>query len=343
MIQDVSYFMPGGKAGIVLIHGLTGTPSEMHILAKGLNRAGFSVYGMQLAGHCGNEADLNKTGWKDWYKSVIDAADFMLKKVDMLFVGGLSMGAVLSLKLAADYPEKVSGVGVYGATFHYDGWSIPFYARNFAFLSRFFKKLGIFQNKVFMERSPYGVKDERIRKSVEESMKSGDSTKAGLVGNPFPAVAEMLTLNKKVIPLLPKVTAPCLIMHSANDDIANITSNGGLVAREVKGLVEFVPLDNSYHLITIDRDRRLVIEKSAEFFTKLCPPAIRASLKPGAGSREILSPEHNPHEAPLRGSDSAQQKAEQAEADRYEADRRQAASRARNRAETAKRGKAERK
>lgn len=270
MIRDVSFFMPGGKAGVLLIHGLTGTPSEMHILARGLNRAGFTVYGMQLAGHCGTEADLVATGWRDWYQSVEDAADFMRQKVDVLFVGGLSMGAVLALKLAADSPEKVQGLGIYGATFYYDGWSIPFYVRKFGFLVRWFKKLGLFNNKVFMERPPYGVKDERIRKSVEESLHSGDSTKAGLVGNPWPALAEMQELNKIVEPLLPKITAPCLIMHAADDDIAGLRNNGGMVAAKVAGKTELVPLENSYHLITIDRDRRRVIEKSAEFFTALC-------------------------------------------------------------------------
>ena len=44
----------------------TGTPAEMRFVGKGLNRAGFTVYGMQLAGHCGSEADLLRTGWRDW-------------------------------------------------------------------------------------------------------------------------------------------------------------------------------------------------------------------------------------------------------------------------------------
>ena len=58
MIQDSSYFLNGNRNGVLLIHGLTGTPNEMRIIAKGLNQAGFTVYAMQLAGHCGDEADL---------------------------------------------------------------------------------------------------------------------------------------------------------------------------------------------------------------------------------------------------------------------------------------------
>ena len=68
MIQNAEYLLEGGRAGVLLIHGLTGTPNEMRLLARGLHQAGFTVYGMQLAGHCGDENDLLQTRWQDWYK-----------------------------------------------------------------------------------------------------------------------------------------------------------------------------------------------------------------------------------------------------------------------------------
>ncbi|MEG0186587.1 MAG: alpha/beta hydrolase, partial [Stenotrophomonas sp.] len=30
------FFLPGGPQGVLLIHGLTGTPAEMRMLGKGL-------------------------------------------------------------------------------------------------------------------------------------------------------------------------------------------------------------------------------------------------------------------------------------------------------------------
>lgn len=269
MITDVSFFFKGGPVGVLLIHGLTGTPAEMQILGKGLHKAGFTVYGMQLAGHCGDENDLVSTDWYDWYESVNRAADRLLKQVDILFVGGLSMGAVLALKLAADRPNDVKGVGVYGPTFVYDGWAIPLYARRLAFLLKWFKMFGIFRKTAFIERPPYGLKDERIRKTISESMLSGDSAKGGLAGNPLGALANMRELAILTRAQLSKVKAPCLIMHSTDDDIANIDTNSGLVARSVSGPVKMVPLENSYHLITIDRDRKTVIQESVDFFKSL--------------------------------------------------------------------------
>lgn len=268
MIADSSFYLPGGRNGVLLIHGLTGTPTEMRIIGKGLHKAGFTVYGMQLAGHCGSEEDLCQTRWQDWYESVEQAADFLSEKVDNLFVAGLSMGALLSLKLAADRPEQIKSVGVYGVTFHYDGWSIPFWAKHSFFLLKWLKKLNLFQKRIFIEQPPYGLKDERIRSQVSESMLSGDSAAAGLAGNPLPALAEMQFLVKQVKQQLPQVQAPCLIMHASNDDIANINTNAKLVQQKVTGASKLIPLDESYHLITIDRERRKVINETIEFFNQ---------------------------------------------------------------------------
>ena len=264
MIQQTDFFFEGGRSGVLLIHGLTGTPMEMKLLGKGLNRAGFTVHGMQLAGHCGNVEDLLATGWHDWYASVEKAADELRSKVDHLFVGGLSMGALLALKLAAERPKQVCGVGVYGATFRYDGWSIPAVAR-LSFLLPLFKKLGIGRNRSFMEAPPYGIRDERLRAQVSTAMLGGDSAAAGLPGNPWYSLADMYELAADVRQRLSQVVAPCLVAHASEDDVASV-KNAELVMREVSAPVELLLLKDSYHMITIDKERRTLIERSAAFF-----------------------------------------------------------------------------
>ena len=264
MIQQTDFFFEGGRSGVLLIHGLTGTPMEMKLLGKGLHRAGFTVHGMQLAGHCGDVDDLLATGWRDWYASVEQAADAMLGKVDQLFVGGLSMGALLALKLAADRPGRIAGVGVYGATFRYDGWSIPPLAR-LSFLLPLLKKLGIGRARSFMEQPPYGIRDERLRAQVSTAMLSGDSAAAGLPGNPWYSLAEMYGLAASVRRQLRQVTAPCLVAHASDDDVASL-KNAELVMREVNAPAELLLLDDSYHMITIDKERRTLIDRSATFF-----------------------------------------------------------------------------
>jgi carboxylesterase len=266
MMKSSEFFLPGGRDGVLLIHGLTGTPAEMRFVGKGLHRAGYSVLGMQLAGHCGNEADLLATGWRDWYQSVVAAADRLAATVDRMFVGGLSMGAILALKLAADRPERVTGLALYGTTFAYDGWTIPPIAR-LAFMLPLAMRLGIGRKKKFMEKPPYGIKCERVRQRIAGSMLAGDSAAGGLPGNPWPSLAEFQRLSSRVRRQLDRVRAPCLVVHSANDDIASVR-NARIVEEHVTAAVETMLLHDSYHMVTVDQEHRRVIERSADFFSR---------------------------------------------------------------------------
>jgi carboxylesterase len=259
--------MPPGTSGVLLIHGLTGTPNEMRFVARGLERRGFTVRCVQLAGHCGTQADLLKTGWRDWVASVEKAAHELKNEVDHMFVAGLSMGAVLALKYAIEHPQHVSGLGLYGTTFFYDGWSIPFKAR-FAFLFPLTQWLGIGRKRVFVETFPYGIKNERLRRSISQKMLAGDSQAAGLMGNPWPALAEFYALSANVQRKLKQLSTPSLIMHALEDDVSSLR-NVKLLEKRVDAPIEKVILKNSYHMITVDQERDQVIEKSADFFHRL--------------------------------------------------------------------------
>jgi len=278
MIKQADFLLRGGRAGVLLIHGLTGTPAEMRFVGKGLHRAGYTVYGMQLAGHCGSESDLLKTGWRDWRRSVHAAADKLLQDVDHLFVAGLSMGAVLALQLAIDRPHQVEGLGLYGSTFFYDGWTIPKLAR-LSFMLPLVCGMGLFKQRRFMESFPYGIKDERVRQRIAGAMLDGQSEAGGLPGNPWPSLAEFHKLAWSVRPRLHKVRAPCLIMHSADDDIASVR-NAQLIERRVAAPTETVLLTDSYHMITVDGERDQVIARSADFFARALRERVDQPLAP---------------------------------------------------------------
>jgi len=267
MIRKADFAFPGDRRGVLLVHGLTGTPQEMLLLGKRLHREGFTVHGVQLAGHCGTESDLLGTGWRDWYASVEQAALALRADVDHLFVAGLSMGALLALMLAAERPELVDGVGVLGATFRYDGWNMPRIAR-LAFMLPLIKQLGLARGRSFLEEPPYGLRDERIRSHVSGAMLGGDSAAAGLPGNPWDSLADLWLLAQHVRRRLGDVHAPCLVAHAADDDIAHVR-NAYIVASQVSAPVELLLLHDSYHMITLDRERRLLADRLAGFFARV--------------------------------------------------------------------------
>jgi carboxylesterase len=118
---------------------------------------------------------------------------------------------------------------------------------------------------VFLEQPPYGLRDERLRAQVSAAMHSGDSTIAGLLGNPWHALADLYQLAAQVRRQLPQVTSPCLVAHASEDDVASVR-NAELVVRNVSAPAELLLLEDSYHMITIDKERRTLIERSARFF-----------------------------------------------------------------------------
>ena len=280
-LTEHEFVMPGSGAqarvGVLLVHGLTGTPTEMRVLAKGLNKQGFTIYGVQLAGHCGTMQDLVATRWTDWLASVESGLQRFAQHVDHVVVGGLSMGALLSLAVAERYPDQVAGVCALSTTFRYDGWSIPAYTR-LAFLLPLFRALGIGRHRVFMEAPPYGIKDEALRARIVEQMHSGDSAAAGLPGNPWWSIIELRALSAHVLRQLDRLHSPCLVIHAKNDDISSVSNAHDIQRGASNAHVELVLLDNCYHMITIDRERRTVIARMNEFVARIAVSAAPAKV-----------------------------------------------------------------
>jgi len=268
-IIDRSFKVGKGRTGFLLIHGLGGTPVELKFVAKGLARRGFLVHCCQLAGHCGSEADLLATTWQDWYASVAAAFDVLRTQCDTVLVGGLSMGGVLALHLAAQRPGEVHGLVLYAPTIWYDGWATPWYrfVLRFALWSAFGRAV-VRRIYRYTEGEPYGIKDPTIRGVVTVAMKSGDSTQAGILTTPGEAVCQLYLLVRTVQRELKNVTAPALVVQARDDDLSSL-KNAQYLQRQLGGLVGTLVLDDSYHIVTVDRQRDLLIEGTRAFATVL--------------------------------------------------------------------------
>ena len=97
---------PAAALGVLLIHGLGGTPIELRFIAQSLARAGHTVYCCQLAGHCGTPEELRRSTWQEWYASVEAAHDRLREHCDIIVAGGLSMGGILATHLAQQPPRQ---------------------------------------------------------------------------------------------------------------------------------------------------------------------------------------------------------------------------------------------
>lgn len=268
----------GNEAGVLLLHGLGGTPNELKPLAWGLSAAGYTVHLPRLPGHGGTEADLLASHRGEWRAAVVGAAERLRRSCRTVVAGGLSMGAILALALALDEPELVDGLALLAPTLRHDGWSVP---RTRVFLTLLAPLLGTPLGRWyrFVERHPFGVKDERVRARLQQALASGSSTEAGLLGTPARSLREFARLVAEVEPWLRAVTAPTLIVHPREDDISDLRSAFRL-QRELGGRVECLVLEDSYHLITVDRQRDLVTERAIAFVEQVSGLAARRAASP---------------------------------------------------------------
>lgn len=262
-VNDGSYRINGGRTGVLLIHGLCGSPAELRFIANGLARQGMTVLCPKLAGHGGSEADLEASTWQDWYRSAEEALFELGATCDRVIIGGLSTGAVLSLMLAAKHPEKVDGVTLYSPTLWLSGRKVPWYVPLFRCITS--KAIAnLFKFPVPMH---VGIKDQRIREFVRNAAKAGEGAPAQ-VKTPGGAVLERHRLARVVMGLLDKIRHPVLILHAREDDYAGL-DNANYLQRKLGGAVDLVILDDCYHMVTVDRQRHIVLDRTVSFIGAL--------------------------------------------------------------------------
>ncbi len=259
-IEDKSQFLPGGRVGVLLIHGLGGTPVELRFVAQALARAGHTVYCCQLAGHCGTPEELRRSTWHEWYASVEEAHEKLKEHCDVIVAGGLSMGGILALHLAQNKPREVQGLLLFAPTLKLDGWSMPWHSK----ILQYIRPLPIRLEIDLAEREPYGIKDERVRRLVLSSMQSGDSGAAGIFSTPVRSFAHFNAMVAAVKPNLATIKQPAFIVHPREDDMASL-KNAQYLQANLGGLVETLVLDDSYHIVTLDQQRHIVAERADRF------------------------------------------------------------------------------
>jgi carboxylesterase len=274
--KDHSIFIPGNRIGIILLHGLSGTPVEMGEVARDLAARGYTVSCPQLAGHCGTYEDLKAVRWHDWVASALEAVQRLRATCDTVIIGGLSTGAIVALNIAARYPDLIQGVAVLAPTLWLNGWMVPYHA----YLFNIVLQKPVANQFDFPDLPPHGIKDEAIRHRVKSAIDSGDSSIAGLAITPGGAVIEHRWLVNATRRDMKWITQPVLIVHPRDDDYAHF-NNVAEVIQRVSGPVETITLNDSYHIVTVDRQRHVLMAKLAAFVARVADD--RQSVEPVSG------------------------------------------------------------
>jgi len=234
------FFLPGGRRGVLLIHGFTGLPAEMRLLGEYLHRRGYTVLGVRLSGHATNIQDLVRQRAEDWLDSARDGYALLSGACAQVAVIGHSMGGLLALALAAE--KKVAQVVTLAA---------PIYIA---------EERGI--EALPPREQCAGLTVPKARRRLKNVPPAVNCTYRQM---PLISVHELLDVIGKVKPRLPEVLAPILIMQSRADHTAAPRSADYIYEHVGSRVKEMFWLEKAGHLLPLEPERELVFARAAAF------------------------------------------------------------------------------
>ncbi|NLE84523.1 MAG: alpha/beta fold hydrolase [Chloroflexi bacterium] len=232
-LDGSSFQLPGNRTGFVLLHGFTATTTEVKPLAERLHHEGYTISAPLLPGHDSHPDDLNATAWQDWYGEAKNAYLSLRASSDQVWVGGESMGALLCLLLATEFPE-VAGLLLFAP-------ALKVRSLKAAYLAQFFIKY------------------------LDKSQKSNDQEWKGYNVYPMKGAVQLLKLQKKVRGNLHKVSQPTLVVVSKADQTVPVNTGEEIIGSISSAVKQQIVLQGAPHTMLLGEDNQHIIDQAIEF------------------------------------------------------------------------------
>ena len=235
----------GNSTGVLLIHGLTGSPSEMRPMGQYLAAKGYTVVGPLLPGHGTTWQDLARRKWQEWTEAVEQAYQQLRGRCRQVLVCGGSLGGLLTLHLAERHPEIAGIVPMAPALFTVDWRSGLAWAL-----------------KYFTQFKPYDPARDGDDLTDPEAR---ERDLWSYMGTSLAAVEQLNLLEHAVRRDLRKITSPALIMMSTRDLSVKPKSGAYALDRIASKDKELIWLTNSGHCLWVDSEKEQVWQKAHNF------------------------------------------------------------------------------
>lgn len=262
--------MPDSRIGVFLIHGLTGSPTEMSSLEKALRRVGYKTTVPLLAGHGAGYKELLATTWEDWREGLQYHLRAFAETCDEVVIVGLCVGGLLGLMIAAD-EDKVTAVVSLAPDLNcrVPGLGTP-WAR--FLLPVVYRVPWLMRMGYWTQKPPYGIKNpklqRRIAKAVAESV-NGQTKDFGTFRVYAGTFLQLHRLQEAAKQTLPRVKCPTLIIHSFEDTIFSI-HNSALVYTLLGSAQKTVTfITGCDHVLTVDLRKDEVARRITRFIGEL--------------------------------------------------------------------------
>ncbi|MBV8163487.1 MAG: alpha/beta fold hydrolase [Candidatus Eremiobacteraeota bacterium] len=246
--------LPGADAGILLLHGFSGSCSEIRDLGQILWHAGYGVYAPALAGHGTAPGDLEHVSPDDFFAAAHAAFAEVRKRYARVYVVGLSMGGTLGLHLAAR--EPMEGL----VTISTPVFMSPLVAMSVPLATRFAPKHHVISNYAAWRGEVVGYRT-----------------------TPVSSLRVFLEVVASVRADIPRITTPLLVLHSTGDKtvpVANAPYIAAHVSSESKAMRIY---HGGRHLLTLPPHLDDVQRDVVRFLHAREAPYVTAAPAPAKG------------------------------------------------------------
>ncbi|RHW36665.1 alpha/beta fold hydrolase [Lysinibacillus yapensis] len=236
------FFFEAGKRAVLLLHGFTGSSSDVRMLGRFLEKRGYTCLAPHYKGHGVAPEELITTGPDEWWADVVEAYNTLQEKgYEEIAAVGLSLGGVFSLKLGLNKPVK-------GIVTMCSPMTMRTTDKMFQGVLKYAKDYKRFEGKG----------EQEIEQEVEAIRAKG-----------MPSLPELQQLVQDVRSELDLIYAPLLVVQAKNDEIIDPQS-AHIIYENSESLNKHIKwFEESGHVITLDKEKQQLHETVYEFLESL--------------------------------------------------------------------------
>jgi carboxylesterase len=235
-----AFYYKGNEIGLLISHGFVGTPQSVRYIGEKLAEKGYSVLAPRLPGHGTHYQDLESFTYQDWFTELERGYQFLAQQCSVVFVIGQSMGGTLTLRLAHKYPE-IKGIVTINAAL-----SLPAF------------------DHLRNESSP------RFIAEGEPDIKARGVYEITYPKTPLHAIHQLQALMESTLAIVSEINTPILCVKSAVDHVVPPENTDFIYKNSRANTKELITLPNSYHVATMDHDKKHIVEQLHLFVEKQC-------------------------------------------------------------------------
>jgi carboxylesterase len=242
MVAPKPFTFGDGRRAVLLLHGFTGNTADVRMLARFLEKRGYTCHAPLYKGHGVPPEELVLSGPEDWWQNVMEGYEFLKQQGHKeIAVAGLSLGGVFSLKLG--YTVPIKGI-------------VPMCA------PAYIKSEEVMYEGILEYARGYKQLEGKTEAQIEREMIDFQKT-------PMQTLKALQNLIADVRDHIDMIYAPLFVVQARHDRMINMDSANIIYNHAESTQKELKWYEESGHVITLDKEKDQLHEDVYQFLEKL--------------------------------------------------------------------------